>query len=125
MIQPYSHAYYPPMPVLDVSLSCPAEDDWRGSVVAVVDTGADFTVVPLSLLNSLRAPMVRPAVLSSVWQERRPIYIYEVDLRIGQQVLPAVDVAGDPFSNEMLLGRNVLSRLDIRLEGPALRSHFT
>ena len=54
----------------------------------------------------------------------RSVYVYEVDLRIGQMVLPAIDVAGDPFSDEVLLGRNVLNRLDLRLEGPALRTHL-
>jgi hypothetical protein len=45
-------------------------------------------------------------------------------MSIGHVVLPAVDVAGDPYSAEMLLGRNVLNRLDLRLEGPALRTHL-
>jgi len=45
-------------------------------------------------------------------------------LRIGRQVLPAVEVAGDPFGDELLLGRNVLNLLDLRLEGPALRIHL-
>lgn len=68
--------------------------------------------------------MTRPAVLSNQWQERRPVYVYEVDLRIGGKVLPAVEVAGDPFGDELLLGRNVLNLLDLRLEGPALRIHL-
>ena len=45
-------------------------------------------------------------------------------VREGGTILPAVDVAGDPFSDEILLGRNVLNQLDLRLEGPALRTHF-
>ncbi|HEY54005.1 MAG TPA: hypothetical protein G4N94_11160 [Caldilineae bacterium] len=91
---------------------------------AIVDTGADFTVVPLALLRPLAAPIVRPATLSSQWQDRRFVYVYEVDLRIGNEILPAVDVAGDPFSNEILLGRNLLNRLDLRHEGPALSLHY-
>jgi hypothetical protein len=124
MIQAYSHTNFPPIPVLQVSLSAPQSDDWHGLFTAVVDSGADFTVVPLEWLRPLDPPAVRPAVLSSQWQDRRPLYVYEVDLRIGNVVLPAVDVAGDPHSAEMLLGRNVLNCLDLRLEGPALRIHL-
>jgi len=124
MIQAYSHASFPPIPVLQVSLSAPESNDWHGLFAAVVDSGADFTVVPLEWLRPLDPPAVRPAVSSSPWQDRRSVYVYEVDLRIGHVILPAVDVAGDPYGAEMLLGRNVLNRLDVRLEGPALRTHL-
>jgi len=124
MIQPYSQAHYPPMPVLDVSLAAPESQDWTGPFSAEVDSGADFTIVPASLLRPLHPPAVRPATLSSQWRDRRPVLVYEVDLRVGDLVLPAVDVAGDPYSGEILLGRNVLNCLDLRLEGPALRTHL-
>jgi hypothetical protein len=50
--------------------------------------------------------------------------LYEVDVRLGDLVFPGIDVAGDFASNEILLGRNVLNRLDLRLEGPKLRTHI-
>lgn len=112
------------MPALDVSFSTPESSNWSGPHQAVVDSGADFTLIPLTLLSPLDPPVVRPATLSSQWQDRRPVYVYEVDVRIGDLVLPAVDVAGDPYSGEILLGRNVLNRLDLRLEGPQLRTHL-
>ena len=145
---------FPPIPVLDVVLSAPASDHWSGSFTAIVDSGADFTIIPLVLIKSLDAPVIRPAVLSSQWRDRRSVYVYKVDIRVGEIILPAVDVAGDPFSDEIILGRNVLTeycaniltrisifaqlqakkssdinarssnRLDLRLEGPALRTHL-
>ena len=92
--------------------------------MAIVDSGVDFTIIPLSLIRTLDAPVIRPATLSSQWRDRRPVYVYKVDIRIGESVLPAVDVAGDPFSEEILLGRNILNRLDLRLEGPTLQTHL-
>lgn len=124
MIQPYLQAVFPPIPVLEVVLSAPASDHWSGSFTAIVDSGADFTIIPLALIKSLDAPVIRPAVLSSQWRDRRSVYVYKVDIRVGEIILPAVDVAGDPFSDEIILGRNVLNRLDLRLEGPALRTHL-
>ena len=112
------------MPILDVWIAAPEERAWSGPFIAIVDTGADFTIVPLSLLSSLNPPVVRPATLSSQWQEEYFIYVYEIDLRLGNAVLPAIDVAGDPHSNEVLLGRNVLNRLDLRLQGPAQLTHL-
>ena len=59
-----------------------------------------------------------------VWQDKRNAYVYEVDIRIGEIVLPAIDVAGDRVSDQILLGRNVLNKLDLRLEGPKQRTHM-
>jgi hypothetical protein len=63
-------------------------------------------------------------MLTSHWQDAHRVYVYEIDLRLDQGVLPAVDVAGDPLSTEILLGRNILNRLDLRLEGPAQITHL-
>ena len=92
--------------------------------MAIVDSGADFTIIPLDLLNLVEPPVVKPVILSSQWQDKRSAYLYEIDLHVGDKVLPAVDVAGDPNSDEILLGRNVLNRLDLRLEGPELKTHL-
>lgn len=124
MIQQYSTASYPPIPILEILLSAPAVDGWSRSIHAIVDSGADFTIAPLSLLTGIGAPMTRSAFLRSAWQERRPVYLYEVDVRIGQAVLPAVEIAGDPSGGDLLLGRSLLNLLDIRLEGPSLQIHL-
>lgn len=124
MIQSYSDSVFPPIPVLDVSFSAPTLENWSGPFMAIVDSGADFTIIPLDLLNLVGPPLVKPVILSSQWQDKRSVYLYEIDLHIGDIVLPAVDVAGDPNSDEILLGRNVLNCLDLRLEGPKLQTHL-
>jgi hypothetical protein len=124
VIQAYLQTIFPPIPALDIVLSAPASDHWGGPFTAIVDSGADFTIIPLALMKSLDAPVIRPAVLSSQWRDKHSVYIYKVDIRVGEITLPAMDAAGDPFSDEIILGRNVLNRLDLRLEGPALRTHL-
>ena len=76
-----------------------------------IDSGADFTIVPLANLQPLNIPILRPATLSSQWPDRRAVNVYEVDLRIGSLFLPAIEVAGDLHSNEIILGCNVLNYL--------------
>ena len=124
MIQAYSTSIFPAIPVLDVFFSFPGSDDWKGPFSAIVDSGADYAIAPLSLLQSFNLPVVRPVTLNSLWQDKRNAYVYEVDIRIGEIVLPAIDVAGDRVSDQILLGRNVLNKLDLRLEGPKQRTHM-
>ncbi len=124
MIQAYDPKYLPPMPVVEIWLSVPDSNDWQGPFSAIVDTGADFTIVPQSVLHEFNAPYLKRAMLKTQWSQRQPVGLYEVDLRIGELVFPGIDVAGDRASTQILLGRNVLNRLDLRLEGPKLRTHI-
>ncbi len=121
MIQAYLKTYYPPIPVLDILIAHPDSNEWQGAFLAIVDSGADFTIVPLAILRTVNSPIVRPAVLSSQWKDRRAVNVHEIDLQIGALVMSAVEVAGDLHSTEIILGRNVLNDLNLYLDGPALQ----
>lgn len=123
MIQAYDRKRLPPIPTADIWLAVPDSYDWHGPYTAVIDSGADLTIVPLALLRQFNAPYLKGATLRTQWSQRQPVGLYEVDLRLGELVFPGIDVAGDVASTEILLGRNVLNRLDLRLEGPRLRTH--
>jgi predicted aspartyl protease len=123
MILRYSEASFPPMPVLHVWLATPEESNWQGPYIALIDTGADFSIAPLGYLAALNTFAVENVTLVSYWREPHKVFLYEVDLRFGNLTLPAVDIAGDPGATEFLLGRNVLNWLDLRLDGPRLRTH--
>ena len=45
--------------------------------------------------------------------------LFTVDVGIGRLRLPAVEVVGDDQGKEIVLGRNVLNRLRLLLDGPA------
>lgn len=124
MIQAYDPRFLPPMPVVEIWLALPDSNDWHGPFSAIVDAGADFTIVPQSVLHGFSAPYLKRVMLRTQRSQRQPVGLYEVDLRIGELVFPGIDVAGDRASTQILLGRNVLNRLDLRLEGPKLRTHI-
>ncbi len=93
---------------------------------ALFDTGSDFTLVPLSDLLRMDAPEAQSAFLRGLWSEQRPVTVYLVDLHLENRVLPDVEVVGieDESSeteeeSEIILGRNVLNRLILLLDGPS------
>ena len=47
---PYNARYQPPMPTAEIALGAPAADLSLGPLPAVLDTGADITVVPQEYL---------------------------------------------------------------------------
>jgi len=124
MIQDYDRKRLPPLPVVDIWLAIPDSYDWLGPYIALIDSGADLTIVPLAFLRQFNAPYLKRAILRTQWSQRQPVGLYEVDVRLGDLVFPGIDVAGDVASNERLLGRSILNRLDLRLEGPKLRTHI-
>jgi predicted aspartyl protease len=84
---------------------------------ALIDTGADGTLVPSQLLDTIRADELHHTRLRSLWGEARMVRIFLVDLQIGDQVLPSVEVVADDAGSEILLGRNVLNSLILLLDG--------
>jgi hypothetical protein len=115
---PYSKNYVPAAPVLEVTLVSAAENRRVGPLTGIVDSGADGTLVPLRFLSEIQAPPTSELFLRSQWGERRPVWLYLVDVQIGSLVFPGVEVVGDDVSGEIVVGRDVLSRLRIILDGP-------
>ena len=122
----YSHAKIPPAPLLDIQLSPPGESASMNPSPALIDTGSDFTLAPLSYLLRMDAPEARSAFLRGLWSEQRAVNVYLVDLHLENRILPDVEVVGvEDESNEteeeseIILGRNVLNRLILLLDGPS------
>ena len=89
-----------------------------GPLEAIVDTGADATIVPEVIAQQLRAIPLNPGQLETQWGDVHPVTIYLLDIEIGNQRLPGIVVAGDSETNEIVLGRNVLNKLPLFLDGP-------
>jgi len=115
----YSSDYYPPFPVAEIRLGAPGKEAFLGPLEALIDTGADATLIPLAYLNQVNAEEVDRAGMRSQWGERRVVSIYSVTLEVDNHRFPAMWVVGDELGNEIVLGRNVLNRLRLLLDGPA------
>ena len=115
---PYDDTYLPPAPVCQVSFSVARTGQSIGPLGAILDTGADGTLVPQHYLDAIGARRVMETGLRSQWGERWIVYLYLVTLHIGEIELLGTYVVGDERSDEIVLGRNVLNHLKIWLDGP-------
>jgi len=43
---------------------------------------------------------------------------YQLDVQINGITLPGVEVIGDEIANEVVIGRNILNKLRVQLDGP-------
>lgn len=115
----YSTDYVPSMPVVDVTLVAPHSGEAIGPKIALVDSGADGTLVPVDLLEQIGAVSIATGRLTWLWKESRPVHIYIVRMEIGPYILPKVHVAGVPSETDFVLGRNVLNQMVLTLNGLA------
>lgn len=105
-------------PVLDLKLMALGVKSSFHQTEGFIDTGADMTIVPLVVLRRLHLKPVGQGKLISQWGDEHLVSFYLVDVEINDTLLPAIRVAGDESSSEILIGRNVLNKLPLLLDGP-------
>ncbi|MBI5568129.1 MAG: hypothetical protein HY870_24755 [Chloroflexi bacterium] len=120
MSQPYSSRYFPPAPVLEVSLISEVSQLRIGPYTALIDTGTDVTAVPVGLLARIAAPAARQAYVQAQWGSRLRVPLHTVDIEIAGLRLPGMEVIADKRGQEIILGRDVLNKLWLGLAGPQL-----
>jgi predicted aspartyl protease len=104
---------------MEVQFALPDSSYAVGPLMAFVDSGADATIVPAHHLRSLPIQVDDRKYLRSAWGERRIVDVYYIDVVIGAMRLPVIEVVADDLSDEIIIGRNVLNKLYVVLNGPA------
>jgi predicted aspartyl protease len=118
MIEPYDQNYRPSAPSLTIRLYSFLQDRYSESFPALIDTGSDGTLLPLHRLAAIGAEESAPAWITGVTGDRRPVATYYIDIALGDVLIPGVRVIAATARNETLLGRDVLNRLSLFLDGP-------
>jgi predicted aspartyl protease len=116
---PYSRNYQPAMPVIEVGLGKGGQREPGLLRIALVDSGADGTLVPVDLLDEIGARLVGAARIKGILGDSQVADIYLVSLRIGPHLLSTLRVVAAAEGDEIILGRNVLNQLVVTLNGLA------
>jgi hypothetical protein len=72
----------------------------------------------------LKAGVVTLKTVRGYTGGRRTVRTYLVDVAIGPITLPGVEIVGDDATDEILLGRDVLNKLRLLLDGPGQRTEI-
>jgi predicted aspartyl protease len=116
----YNQQVSPPAPFVHVTLRHPVRSEAVSDLPAQLDTAADFTVVPLSLIEELGlVPFDAVPVLGfGGTLTNVPTFLVRLSLR-GQEPV-ALEVLGSAGEPHILLGRDILNRHRFVLDGPRL-----
>ncbi len=114
----YDTTYNPAMPMVEVTIGR-AMSKPALSLSAIVDSGADATLVPASYLHQIHARHSRRAWMRGTAGGRILVDLYAISLRLSQFTQAHLEVVADTENDELILGRDVLNHLSITLNGPA------
>lgn len=89
-------------------------------VPALLDVGADRTVIPLRLVEELAVVKSGEATFEGLGGNQTRLALYFVQVVIHDLPPVTVEAAADPQEPYMLLGRDVLNQFRIVLDGPQL-----
>lgn len=119
MIRTLSRAFDPPAPMVPVSLRAPSGLDVV-EIEAKLDTGADLCAVPDAHVEALGLPPVRAVRAAGFLGGMQEVVVYRVDLTLDGVDYPHVEALATrrPYA---IIGRNVLRRLILRIDGPRER----
>jgi predicted aspartyl protease len=112
----YDRRYEPPAPVIPLLIASPLGGE---SLVlpALLDTGADCTLVPRAVARALHLPEIDEIAITGVGGGERRATVHAARLEFGGgSVLTRVAALG----TESILGRDLLNRVVLRLDGPRL-----
>jgi len=116
---PYDTHRSPPAPVLPVRLGPPRAEP-ATAVAALVDSGADVTVLPEGLPQALGLPQVGEVTVRGVAGTARvPVFAARVEAAGRRWIAEVVGVGG-----EALLGRDLLNHWVVTLDGPRRSLHL-
>ena len=115
----YSRAYQPAMPVVDIEITLPGQSQAKRIVTALVDSGSDASMIPLTILIELKARYVGQGRVQTVLGDSQLVNLYLINLHVGGHLLQAVQVIGASNIDEVILGRDVLNQLTVTLNGLA------
>jgi hypothetical protein len=114
----YDAKRIPPAPVIVIKLTTGETNLSTADFAALIDTGADASFAPLSVLESIQAGVGKIYQARSMWGEKQSFSSFIVDLHLYDITLPGVIMLGYE-GDEIVLGRDVLNKLWLELDGPA------
>jgi predicted aspartyl protease len=116
----YARQFDPPAPFIYVSLICPETGDREDLMPAQIDTGADRTIIPGKSVKKLGLTPLDEFPIAGLGGLIYRAPTYKLELAVHTLPSERVEVIAHDDEPYVLLGRDVLNRFRILLDGPGL-----
>lgn len=113
----YDSGYQPAMPIIEIKIRRRANQTSL-TLKAIVDSGADATMIPIRYLRQVQARKGQTKWLSGVAGGRYEVDLYTLAVQVGEQSPHYLDVVGTEHQNEIIAGRDLLNQYIVTLNAP-------
>lgn len=114
-----SQNYNPAAPVVAIGIAKSGQQTPSTQVTALIDSGADATMLPINLLQEVNARYRMTRQMRGVGDHPIVVEMYLVTLFIGEFTFPGIEVIAAAENSEALMGRDVLNQMIVTLNGLA------
>jgi len=121
----YDTSRNPSMPVIEVRLMNPETGQQSDTLLAIIDSGADSSIMPERYLNQIGAFPRRKVRMTGVMGISSYVNSYLVGIDLGPFRLNAVKVLSPKKEKGALLGRDILNRFVVTLNGLASETEIS
>lgn len=119
----YDQEFDPPAPIISIKVANPNSRNFE-LLRAQIDTGADISAIPGKLIGALELAPVRYISSSDYKGRESQELTYFVNISFQQHDFSYIEVISGEEENA-LLGRDVLNKLRLVLDGKALHFEIT
>jgi hypothetical protein len=120
----YVQQLQPPAPFVQVRLRNPVSGDELNDVPAQLDTAADRTLIPETLVETLALPQLGTLMIGGVGGVQQAMPTYPLLLAVHNLPPQTIEVVASPGESWVLLGRDVLNVYRVLLDGPQLATEI-
>jgi predicted aspartyl protease len=119
----YDTRHNPPAPTVQATIANVMQRRRHRKALALLDTGSDITAIPRSLASEIQVYPIGQIRLEDVQAQTQKVLTYAVQLTIADLMIPRLEVILTSLDH-VILGRDVLNRLYVLLNGPAAAFDF-
>jgi predicted aspartyl protease len=112
------YPFGPAMPMVEIQIRPVGRNDVTVTIQALVDSGADATILPVRYLQAAGVEMVGKARMRWGGHLGQVYDVYLAVVNIGTLQMPGIRILADKHRDEPVLGRDVLNHLVVTLNGP-------
>ena len=118
MTLPYNPSLDPPAPFIIIKISPLNQATPNMILDCLVDTGAEVSLIPQRLVTELNLTPADAMIVEGFDGERRQLPLFPVDVVVETVSLPGLEVVAYPVEHA-ILGRDIINRFRLLLDGPA------
>lgn len=114
----YDTSYWPSMPVAKIIIGRALTLPTR-TLTALIDSGADGSIIPLLYLQEIHARKVKSLWMRTVTGKRSVVDMYVISMHVGAFEFRERLVIGGVQRDEIIIGRDILNQFVVTLNGLA------